>query len=155
MITAGHAISGNRAGRNVPMATGGAGTLVRSYYQPVDAAFVQVSSPPNAPSPLSVLAFPALSMPATIHCQSGNLSRTIVEVTNNCGVSHTRALGILTYLDRPASPGDSGALVTVLGGDAVGIYKGSMQVPQAPTGVRGLAQNFEQAIYALDVIPYL
>jgi hypothetical protein len=153
VLTAGHAVSGSRTGRTVAMAAGPGGTLVRSNYQPVDAAFVK-AVPPSSLSPLPVLSFPALSMPATIHCQSGGKAKTIVEVTNNCGVLHTKALGICIYLDQPESPGDSGALVTVSNGDAVGIYKGKMQVPGAPAGVRGVAQNFEQAIYALDVDPY-
>jgi hypothetical protein len=154
VLTAGHAISGNHPGRSVPMASGSSWTLERSYYQPVDAAFVK-GTPPASRSPLGVLAFPALSMAATVHCQSGAKAKTIVEVTNNCGVLHTVSVGILVYLDTPETAGDSGALVTVGNGDAVGIYKGGMQVPGPPPGVRGLAQNFEQAIYALDVDPYL
>lgn len=153
VLTAGHAVSGSRAGRSVAMAAGGAGTLVRSNYQPVDAAFVKAAAPISL-SPLPVLSFPALSMPATIHCQSGGKAKTIVEVTNNCGVLHTKALGICIYLDQPENPGDSGALVTVSNGEAVGIYKGKLQLPGVPAGVRGVAQNFEQAIYALDVNPY-
>jgi len=34
-------------------------------------------------------------------------------------------------------------------------FKGSLHVPGSPAGVRGMAQNFEQAIYALRVTPYL
>lgn len=154
VLTAGHAISGNHSGRSVAMASGHNWTLERSFYQPIDAAFVK-GTPPTSPSPLGVLAFPAPSMAATVHCQSGAKAKTIVEVTNNCGVLHTMSVGILVYLDIPETAGDSGALVTVASGDAVGIYKGCMQVPGPPPGVRGLAQNFEQAIYALDVDPYL
>lgn len=89
------------------MAAGGTGSLVRSGYQPIDAAFIELEGAPSAPSLLSVLYFPSLSMPATIHCQSGSVTRTIVEVTSNCGVVHTRSVGMLVYFDKPESPGDS------------------------------------------------
>lgn len=153
-LTAGHAVSGNRPGRTVPMAGGGSGTLVRSYYQPVDAAFVQGSSPATNPSPLPVLSFPAVGMTVNILCQSGPQNRKVVEVTNNMRVLNTRSIGVYLYLDRPASKGDSGALVTTATGDAVGIYRGQMALPQ-PAAPCGVAQNFEQAIFALDVTPYL
>jgi len=154
-LTAGHAISGNRPGRSVPLAGGGSGTLIRSYYQPVDAAFVQGAPPAPAPSRLPVLSFPAVGVPVDIQCQTGALRRTVVEVTNNMGVLHTRGIGIYVYLDQPASPGDSGALVRTATGEAVAIYSGQMAAPASPAGLCGVAQNFEQAIFALGVTPYL
>ncbi len=154
VLTAGHAVS-TRPGGSVPMAVGSAASVARTYYQPVDAAFVKTAAPPGAPAQLGVMSFPALSMPATVHCQRGGMARTVVEVTSNCGVTHTRRIGMRIYLDQPENAGDSGALVTVAGGDAIGIYTGSLNVPGAPSGVRGHAQNFEQAVYALDVTPYL
>lgn len=154
VLTAGHAVS-TRPGRSVQMAVGSAASVARSYYQPVDAAFVKTAAPSGSPAPLSVLSFPALSMPARVHCKTGNSARTVVEVTSNCGVTHTRKIGMRIYLDNPENPGDSGALVTSATGDAIGIYTGSLNVPGPPPGVRGHAQNFEQAIYALDVKPYL
>lgn len=155
ILTAGHAVGGSRPGRAVPLATGGTGTLLRSHFQPVDAAFVVVPAPSIMLTPLSVVSFPSVGMGVTIECQGGPSHRTIVEVMNNCGVLHTRAMGILVYLDTPANPGDSGALVRVAGGDAVGLYKGSMKLPGPAKNYRGLAQNFEQAVFALDVHPYL
>jgi hypothetical protein len=154
-LTAGHAVSGNRPGRAVPLAGGGSGSLIRSYYQPVDAAFVQGVPPVPVPPQLAVLSFPAVGIPVDIQCQTGGQSRTIVQVTNNMGVLHTRGIGIYVYLDRPVSPGDSGALVQTASGDAVAIYSGQLAVPGPPAGLCGVAQNFEQAIYALDVTPYL
>lgn len=132
ILTAGHAINGNRAGRAVPMAAGGSGTLIRSFFQPVDAAFVLVPLPTHKPSPLPTLGFPAMGMPVSIDCQSGTVSRTIVEVMNNCGVLQTRAMGILIYLDTPASAGDSGALVRIASGEAVGICKGGHECAAVP-----------------------
>ncbi|NMN06601.1 MULTISPECIES: hypothetical protein [unclassified Novosphingobium] len=154
VLTAGHAVS-TRTGGSVPMVTGGSASVARTYYQPVDAAFVKTAAPTGATYQLGVLSFPAMTMTVTVHCQGGSTTRTIVDVTTNCGVTHTRKIGIRFCIDRPASPGDSGALVTVANGDAVGIYTGDMKVPGPPPGVRGHAQNFEQAVYALDVTPYL
>jgi hypothetical protein len=154
VLTAGHAVP-RRNGGSVPMRTGASASVARNYYQPVDAAFVKTSAPSGPTHPLGVLSFPAMSMAVTLHCQSGNTTRTIVDVTTNCGVTHTRRIGIRFCMDQPASPGDSGALVTAANGDAVGIYTGAMKVPGPPPGVRGHAQNFEQAVYALDVTPYL
>lgn len=154
VLTAGHAVS-TRPGTPVQMAAGAGASVARTYYQPVDAAFVMTAAPASAPVQLSVLSFPALSMPATVHCQGGNSARTVVEVTSNCGVTHTRKIGMRIYLDMPENQGDSGALVTVASGEAIGIYTGRLNVPGAPSGVRGHAQNFEQAVYALDVTPYL
>jgi hypothetical protein len=154
-LTAGHAVSGTRPGRSVPMASGGRASLVRSYYQPVDAAFVQWVAPASLQGQLPVLSFPAVGMAVDIVCQSGNQSRTIVQVTNNLGVLTTRSIGVYIYLDLPASPGDSGALIQTTTGDAVGIYSGQMAIPGPPPGLCGLAQNFEQAVFALNVTPYL
>ena len=155
VLTAGHAIGGNQPGRAVPMALGNVASLGRCYFQPVDAAFVLTLAPTHKPAPLPVLRFAAMGMPVKIDCQSGQLSRTVVEVQSNCGVLNTRQVGVSLYLDQPASPGDSGALIRGANGDAVGLYRGAMNVPSATTGTRGLAQNFEQAILALDILPYL
>jgi len=137
------------------LAGGGSGSLIRSFYQPVDAAFVQGMPPAPVPPQLPVLSFPAVGIPVQIQCQTGAQSRTIVQVTNNMGVLHTRAIGIYVYLDQPVSPGDSGALVRTATGDAVAIYSGQLAMPGLPAGPCGVAQNFEQAICALDVTPYL
>lgn len=155
VLTAGHAVGGNRPGRAVPMASGGVASVGRCYFQPVDAAFVLTTAPSHKPAPLSVLSFASMGMPVNVDCQSGSVSRTIVEVQNNCGVLNTREVGVSLCLDQPATKGDSGALIRAANGDAVGLYRGAMNVPSAPTGQRGLAQNFEQAIFALDVLPYL
>lgn len=155
VLTAGHAVNGNRPGRAVPMASGSTASLGRSYFQPVDAAFVLTPAPGHRPTPLPVLSFASMGLPVIVDCQSGPASRTVVDVQNNCGVLNSRAVGVTLCLDQPASKGDSGALIRASNGDAVGLYRGSMKAPSAPTGFRGLAQNFEQAILALDVLPYL
>lgn len=155
VLTAGHAVNGNRPGRAVPMASGSTAPLGRSYFQPVDAAFVLTPAPGHKPPQLPVLSFASMGLPVIVECQSGPASRTVVDVQNNCGILNTREVGVTLCLDQPVSKGDSGALIRAANGDAVGLYRGSMKVPGAPTGFCGLAQNFEQAILALDVLPYL
>lgn len=155
VLTAGHAVGGNRPGRTVPMASGNIGLLGRSYFQPVDAAFVLTPPPNHNPTPLPVLSFASMGLPVFVDCQSGSVARTVVDVQHNCGVLNTREVGVTLCLDQPVSKGDSGALIRVANGDAVGLYRGSMKLPGASKDSRGLAQNFEQAILALDVLPYL
>lgn len=155
VLTAGHAVNGNRPGRAVAMASGSIASLGRSYFQPVDAAFLLTPEPGHKPSPLPVLSFASMGLPVIAECQAGPIPRTVVEVQNNCGVLDTREIGVTLCVDKPFSKGDSGALIRVETGHAVGLYRGSMKVPNAPTGFRGLAQNFEQAILALDILPYL
>lgn len=155
VLTAGHAVNGNRPGLVVPMASDSSATLGRSYFQPVDAAFVLTPAPGHKPTQLPVLSFASMGLPVIVECQSGPASRSVVDVQNNCGILNTREVGVTLCLDKPASKGDSGALIRTADGGAVGLYRGSMKVPGTPTGSRGLAQNFEQAILALDVLPYL
>jgi hypothetical protein len=155
VLTAGHAVPSSRPGRAVSLAGGGYGNLLRSHYQPVDAAFVLVQSPPRDPTPLPLLSFPAAGQPVTIECQSGSQHRTIFRTMDTMGVNHTREFAVLFYLDRPGVPGDSGSLVRMATGEAAGLYKGSMQTIHGTGGACGLVQNFEQAIFALDVTPYL
>lgn len=155
VLTAGHAVNGTRPGCAVPMASGNTASLGRSYFQPVDAAFVLTPAPSHKPTPLPLLSFASMGLPVIIDCQSGSVSRTVVDVQNNCGVLNTREVGVTLCLDQPVFKGDSGALIRIANGEAVGLYRGSMKAPGAPTGFRGIAQNFEQAILALDVIPYL
>lgn len=154
-VTAGHALSGNRPGRPVPLAGGGVGYLLRSYYQPIDAAFVVASKPPVAPAPLPILSFPACGLPVMLECQSGCQPRTVVRVMDSMGVLHTREFAVLLFLDQPGVHGDSGALVRTTNGEAVGIYKAGMPSPQSPRSNVGAAQNFEQAVFALDVTAFL
>lgn len=155
VLTAGHAVKDNRPGRAVPMASGYTASLGRSYFQPVDAAFVLTQPPSHRPTPLPFLSFASMGLPVLVDCQSSSLARTVVEVQSNCGVLNTREVGVTLCLDEPVAKGDSGALIRAVNGDAVGIYRGSMKVPGALKGSRGLAQNFAQAILALDILPYL
>lgn len=154
VLTAGHALSGNRPGRPVRLAGGGTGSLLRSWYQPIDAAFVTTQNPQTMPAALPALGFPAAGQAVRLASQSGPQPRTIVRVMDSMGVLHTREFAVLLFLDQPGKPGDSGALTQMPTGEAVGIYKGAMTSPQTGSSV-GLAQNFEQAAYALDITPYL
>lgn len=155
VLTAGHALRRNRPGGSVSLAGGGQGILVRSGYQPIDAAFVTLPHPPATPRPLGVLSFPAAGQPVTVECRSGPQHRTIVTTMNSMGVNMTSAFAVLFYLDDPCVPGDSGSLVRIMSGEAAGVYKGAMTTPVLPSGVCGIVQNFEQAIFTLGVTPYL
>jgi hypothetical protein len=155
VLTAGHAVRSNRQGRPVALKSGDYGILYRSYYQPIDAAFVRVPNPPSNPNPLSVLSFPAAGQPVTVECQAGPEKRTIFAANDNMGVTNTRNHAVMFHLDEPCNRGDSGSLVRMLTGEAAGIYAGKQETPRRPSGVCGLVQNFEQAIFALNVTPYL
>lgn len=152
IVTAGHAVEHLACGWPVPLDDGTTGILDQNYYQPVDAAFVTVDDPPVNPTPLPVLRFPGVGMPVTVHTPHGIEARQIVEVSKNRGVVHTRNIGVLNYLNLPLTEGDSGSLVRLRSGEAVGIYVGELNTAG---GLEGLAQNFEQAMFALDVNPYL
>lgn len=155
VITAGHAFHGIRPGAGVTMTSGSTALLDRHYFQPIDAAFVHTVAPTYSPAPLPVEKFATMGLPVTVELKSGTTERTVVDVQHNCGVLNTREVGVTFCLDEPESPGDSGSLIRLRSGKALGIYRGAMSVPGAPSGSRGLAQNFEQAILALNVIPYL
>lgn len=155
VLTAGHAIEGSSPGWGVVMESGNTASLGRSYSQPIDAAFIVTPAPPYAPAQLPVASFAAMGMKVVVELQTGATERTVVDVNTNCGVVNTREIGLIFCLDEPECPGDSGALIRLLSGEAIGIYRGALVVPGAPSGHRGFAQNFEQAIFALNVIPYL
>lgn len=156
VLTAGHAVAGLAPGASVPFGGGGAGTLLRSAFQPVDAAFVQLAAAPVACAPLATLGFPTAGHPVDVHTQRGAVGRTVVDVMNTFGVVRTRQIGIHFSIDTAFTGGDSGALVRVAsGGEAVGLYRSLMRTPSARHPVVGLVQNFEQATYALDVRAYI
>ena len=153
-ITAGHAVAPRRPGMPVPLANGGTGQLLGHYHPPIDAAFVQSNPPGGHYQHLPMLSYPAAGQPVTVECQSGTQQRTIFRVMDALGVINTRYLGIYMFLDLPCQIGDSGALVITPAGEAVGIYCGSMPNTQTPTGIAGIAQHFEQATLALDIMAY-
>lgn len=157
ILTAGHAVTGLRPGGGLPLTNRHSGQLSRSADPPIDAAFVMTAAParPMAPKPLPVLQFPAAGQFVSVSLQSGAKQRTIVATMNTLGVTRTTAFAALSFIDQPFMPGDSGALVCDLRCHALGIYLGTMTTQQAPGGIVGLVQNFEQAVYVLDVDPHL
>ncbi|MBS0520291.1 MAG: hypothetical protein JSR90_16465 [Proteobacteria bacterium] len=154
LLTAGHAVATAQPGQGVPLASRHAGTLGRSAYPIVDAAFVTVTPGPAAPAAMNVLRFPAAGQHAVVERQAGPAQRTVVSAMNTLGNANTRAFRILFLTDTPCAPGDSGALVRTPQGAAMGIYTGSFANPTSPGGLAGLNQNFEQAVLALDVTAY-
>lgn len=157
ILTAGHAVTGVQPGGSLAFTNGHIGQLSRSVDPPVDAAFVMTAAParPVAPKPLPVFQFPAAGQPVKVSLQKAAAQRTIVATMNTLGVVRTTAFAVMSFIDQPFVAGDSGALVSDLHRHALGIYLGSMTTQQAPGGVVGLVQNFQQAVYVLDVDPHL
>jgi hypothetical protein len=154
LLTAGHAVAGVAPRASVALAGGLSGTMGRTSYPIVDAAFVFAGTGPAAPAPRSVLHFPAAGQNAVVELKGGGVTRTVVSAMNTLGNANTHAFRILFFTDTPCAPGDSGALVRTPRGEAMGIYSGSFANPTSAGGQAGLNQNFEQAVLALDVTAY-
>tara|TARA_R110002167_G_scaffold135138_1_gene321481 strand:- start:1279 stop:2256 length:978 start_codon:yes stop_codon:yes gene_type:complete len=155
ILTSGHVVGGNGIGFSVPMASGQNGALIRSFYQPVDAAFVDIHSKPDQPTLLPYLRFPAAGQSVIIQTKAGALQRRIVAPMNASNVYHTREFAVLVQMDKPCEMYDSGALVSLPSGEAVGIYKGKCETEDTATPIVGLIQSMQQATYALNVDPFL
>jgi len=153
ILTAGHAVGGTSPGRTVPLASGPAGALVRSYHPPIDAAFVRTANRPVVTAPMMIRRFPATGHRVVVEIQSGGVNRTVVHVDSAMGVVNTRTYPVQLFIDQPCSPGDSGALIRTTSGEGCGVYLGSLSTP-VQTGLAGRALNFEQATFALDITPY-
>lgn len=153
IVTAGHAIGTSLPGVSVMLDDGTTGLSHRSFWQPIDAAFVLTMAPSPAPAMLPVLNFPAAGVPVIVECRSGALNRTVAAACNSLGFFRTRSWPVLFFLDNPCAPGDSGALVRLSSGDAGGIYLGADPCPDTG-GTSGRVLNFAQAMFALDATPY-
>lgn len=154
IITAGHAVTSRGPGYLVPLDNGSNGTSNKNYWQPVDAAFVTTPMTPNAPTPLSILNFPAAGLPVLVACKTGAQARTIVGAGNTLGFFKTATFSVLFFLDQPCKAGDSGALVHLTTGQASGIYVGAQPSPDTG-GNSGRVQSLAQAMFVLDTTPYL
>ncbi|WP_448229857.1 hypothetical protein [Pseudoxanthomonas mexicana] len=155
ILTAGHIAPIAQPGQKVPLASGNHGVLARSYHPPIDAAFIQTAPPPDQVSQLPIRCFPASGQPVIAELKTGAASRSVVYVDSFMQVVKTRTYPVQLYLDQPFQPGDSGALIRTTGGEAVGIYLGSVKSPVVLTARAGRALNFKQAVFALKVTPYL
>jgi hypothetical protein len=162
-ITSGHAVSGVPLGGATPLAGGHAGILMASRHPPVDAAFVATAPPKRRMkthplTPFSTINFPAAGLPVEIITNGGTQQRHAVDVTNSMGVFNSSYYGIQVFLDNPCVPGDSGSLVRTPLGEAVALYSGAQfgSTYRGQTNqTLGLAQHFEQAVYALGVSAWL
>lgn len=154
IITAGHAVGGNRPGAAIPLDDGNTGSLARCFWQPIDAAFVHTGPPVTAPAKLPIVAFPAAGLPMTVECKTKREHRNVVRACNSMGFYQTPSYPILYYLDRPCVRGDSGALVRMVSGEAAGIYEGAQPAPDTGTTI-GRVLNFAQAMYVLNTTAYL
>jgi len=138
----------------VPLSDGSTGLSHRSFWQPIDAAFVVTVAPCIQPSPLAIHNFPAAGIPVDVECRSSTQRRRVASACNSLGFYKTRTFPVLFFMDNPCNPGDSGALVRLPRGAAIGIYNGSE--PSPDTGATsGRVLNFAQAMFALDTTPYL
>lgn len=155
VLTAGHIAPGARPGTRIPLACGNRGVLGRSYHPPLDAAFVQTAPPDKPPSQIPIRRFPAAGQPVVGVLKTLREPRTVVHVDSFMQVVNTWAYPVQLFLDKPFKPGDSGALIQTTSGEAVGLYLGSVQSPVVKGLEAGRALNFEQAVLALEVTPYL
>ena len=153
VITAGHAVGTSLQGVSVPMDDGSVGILRRSFWQPIDAAFVITPAPQHQPNLLQICNFPAAGIPVAVECQSRIENRKVASACNSQGFYKTRSWPVLFFLDNPCISGDSGALVRLRTGEAAGIYLGAEPSP-VTGGTSGRALNFAQAMFSLHTTPY-
>jgi len=154
VMTAGHVVVGASPGSWIKFANGSGGTLLRTEYYPVDASFIQ-ATPPTSPLPLPILHFPASGYPVEVVTQRGTIPRHIARAEDNFGVYKTAQIQIRFSLDNGLQAGDSGSLIRLKTGDAIGLYCSEMRTNDLQYPIVGLAQNFAQAQWALDVSPFL
>ncbi len=157
VLTAGHAVQHVGRGGPVAMLFGPHGQLGRARYPPIDAAFVLTAPPggPTSPLPLAPLPYPSAGFRVWVESQNVSQLRRLIRTMDTLGVVRTSAFPVLSYLDLPCMPGDSGALVSDVNRQALGLYLGSMNTSQVPGGVVGLVQNLEQAVHVLKVDPFI
>lgn len=154
IVTAAHAVGAASGGQTIVLDDGSTGIAEAHFFQPVDAAMVLTAAPLPLPAPLPIINFPATGDAVQVLARSGLQSRSVVSVCNPQGFYRTRSFPVLFFLDNPCVAGDSGSLVRFPTGEACGIYCGSEPAPDTG-GVTGRALNFAQAMFALDVTPYL
>lgn len=157
VLTAGHAVRHVGRGGAVAMSLGQQGQLGRARYPPIDAAFVLTTPPggPISPQPVAPLPCPAAGFRVWVESQKTPQQRHVIRTMDTLGVVRTGAFPVLSFLDLPCVPGDSGALVSDLNRLGLGLYLGSMNTSQVPGGVVGLVQNLEQAVHVLKVDPFI
>jgi len=154
IITAGRAIRSNTAGQLVGLDNKTQGSINRSYWPPIDAAFISTKAPVKIPNLIKIANFPAAGMGVDVQCKKKTKGRTVKEAGSSLGFYKSRRYPVLFHLDKPCSPGDSGALVRLHSGLAGGIYLASQPAPDIGSDC-GLVQNFAQAMFALDTAAYL
>lgn len=156
IVTAGHAVKGLAPQRQVALDTGEFGRLIRSGYRPIDAAFIEIPHPPSGLESLPVRVFPVPGDELLVRTRRSAVRRAIADVGLTRVEPNFRDYPLNFLIDAPFARGDSGALVRLVSGEALGIYVGSQRrlLPTgAGTAVAGVAQNFAQAMYALKLQP--
>jgi|GEM_PF-3242226 len=153
IVTAGHLFAVSDGRRPVPFLDGVEGRLRRTGYPVIDAAFVERSIPEHLVA-LDVLDFPTAGQRIVMDARSGRHDTVVQGVScREMGVRFS-AYPVLTFTASPGLPGDSGSLVRLETGEAVGIYRGQQRpVDQAWPPTVGVAQNFAQAMHTLGAQP--
>src|SRR5690242_10678749 len=101
LLTAGHAVAGMQ---NVALASNQTGTVSRTAYPIIDAAFVLAGQGPASPALMKVLQFPAAGQQAIVELQAGPTQRNVVSAMDTLGNANTRAFRILFFTDTPCQP---------------------------------------------------
>lgn len=162
IVTAGHAVDGLVSHDPVPLDSGQSGALLHSGYRPIDAAFIEVPDPPPALEPLPLLRFPTAGDELLVATRQWGVRRTVVDAGLTQLDPRFRDYPLNFLINHPFEQGDSGSLVTLLSGEAIGIYVGAQwrvlpsRSIERGANVRtraGLVQNFAQAVYTLGVHP--
>jgi hypothetical protein len=152
LLTAGHVASGDPAvstpqiGTLVQMCTGPTGTVVDVGTPGMDLALVDAGGCDYTGSVPTARALPWDVV--TVERQVP-LTAQVRFVTDTQGIYTSPLMLVRLLLDKAGSPGDSGALIRNVNGEAVGLYLGAAA---DPTGLTlGLSADIHQAAYLLDM----
>lgn len=156
ILTAKHCTNGFAVGATMPL-LGGSGTVVAKAQYIVDAAFVDAGVTKPSHAPLLATA-KSIAAGSTLTIEGNQpVPCTVIGVNDTFGIVNDPTLPVHIFMDRHASPGDSGARVVDGQGNVVGIYMGLCHgaVHQGQSNLTiGRAQSIEQAATILNLTLY-
>ena len=129
VVVAGHSFQGANYGDTVPLASGASGYFLRSGYKPIDAAFVATPWVSPKLRQLRWREFPIVGDEVTIRTRGDVERRAVVQVNNTLVKPGFSDYPVIFYMNRGCAYGDSGALVRLATGEAIGIYTGPIKLP--------------------------
>lgn len=155
IVVAGHSVAHSLRGDLMDLDDGSRGYLAHSGYQPIDAAFVEISHLPPRLTDLPVVEFPTMGDEVIVQTRNGEQHRKVALVGIAIVSPSFSEYPLVLYLDGGCSPGDSGSLIRLARtGEAVGIYTGTHRLRDPIAAeLLGTAQNMAQAVHALGVQP--